>query len=185
MTVAEAVATSSDAVEKYSWRDGARLPAGLSPQVVGSEIATVYSLVPRPQAPSMLVERARPEDSPLHPAFEWDDSIAAEQHRIYQARQLCNSVRIIRQGVLVPAFVHVTIAATSSAPKQEGYVPLDVALADRGWRNQVLAEAAALLNGLRQRMVGLHQVQPVVVAVDQALAAVQAAREVEAPPATE
>lgn len=41
-----------------------------------------------------VVDEARDEDSPLHPHFEWDDSIAGEAHRMAQARELIRSVRV-------------------------------------------------------------------------------------------
>ena len=40
-----------------------------------------------------LVEAAADENSPLHGYFEWDDSVAAHQYRIVQARLLIGSVR--------------------------------------------------------------------------------------------
>ena len=39
-----------------------------------------------------LVDVSRPEDAPLHPEFEWDDSIAAEEWRKHQARNVINSI---------------------------------------------------------------------------------------------
>ena len=35
-----------------------------------------------------VVDAARAEESPLHDWFEWDDSVAAENHRRQQAREL-------------------------------------------------------------------------------------------------
>lgn len=43
-------------------------------------------------APSQIVEAARDENSPLHQVFEWDDTIAAQEHRLLQARQLIRTV---------------------------------------------------------------------------------------------
>jgi hypothetical protein len=44
--------------------------------------------------PLQVLEAARPEESPLHDFFEWDDSAAAEAYRIDQARELIRRVRI-------------------------------------------------------------------------------------------
>lgn len=44
--------------------------------------------------PSVVVEEARPENSPLHDEFEWRDDVAAEQHRLWQARHLIRVVEI-------------------------------------------------------------------------------------------
>lgn len=40
-----------------------------------------------------VVDRARPENAPLHPLFQWDDAVAAEEYRKEQAHKLiCNLV---------------------------------------------------------------------------------------------
>lgn len=41
-----------------------------------------------------VLEAARPSASPLHGFFEWDDSKAAEAHRLEQARDLIRRVKI-------------------------------------------------------------------------------------------
>jgi hypothetical protein len=45
--------------------------------------------------PDIVVNEARPADSPLHNRFEWDDSIAAEAHRRAQAQELIRSVKVV------------------------------------------------------------------------------------------
>lgn len=45
--------------------------------------------------PELVVDAARPADSPIHSQFEWDDSIAAEAHRRDQARRLIRKVKIV------------------------------------------------------------------------------------------
>ncbi len=44
--------------------------------------------------PQIVVEAARPPESPLHNRFEWDDGIAAEAFRRSQAAGLIRSVRV-------------------------------------------------------------------------------------------
>lgn len=44
---------------------------------------------------TLVVNEARPEEHPLHSRFEWDDTVAGESWRRYQARDLIRSVRII------------------------------------------------------------------------------------------
>jgi hypothetical protein len=44
--------------------------------------------------PEQVLDAARPDESPLHGFFEWDDSAAAEAYRIEQARELIRRVRI-------------------------------------------------------------------------------------------
>lgn len=45
--------------------------------------------------PEAVVDEARPEEAVLHPAFEWEDPVAAEKYRVIQARQLIKRVRVI------------------------------------------------------------------------------------------
>ena len=44
--------------------------------------------------PDAVLEDAQKEDSPLHDQFTWDDSEAAHQWRLEQARTLIRSVRV-------------------------------------------------------------------------------------------
>jgi hypothetical protein len=44
--------------------------------------------------PDIVVDEARPVDSPLHPRFEWDDTVAGEAWRREQAHRLIQSVRV-------------------------------------------------------------------------------------------
>lgn len=55
-----------------------------------------------------VLDEARDESSPLHKHFEWDDSVAAEAHRRYQARvliQRCRITLIKDEPVEIRAFV--------------------------------------------------------------------------------
>lgn len=59
------------------------------------------------QVDDVLIE-AQDETSPLHKHFEWDDSVAAEAHRRYQARvliQRCKITLIETEPTKIRAFV--------------------------------------------------------------------------------
>jgi hypothetical protein len=45
--------------------------------------------------PSELIKRARPENSPAHNAFEWDDKKGGHEYRLIQARYYIRQVKII------------------------------------------------------------------------------------------
>lgn len=42
-----------------------------------------------------LVDASRPEDAPLHKAFEWDDSIAGEKYREIQAGKMITNLKVV------------------------------------------------------------------------------------------
>jgi hypothetical protein len=44
--------------------------------------------------PKEILEKAKDPKSPLHKYFEWDNSKAGEQYRIYQARHLARHPEI-------------------------------------------------------------------------------------------
>lgn len=60
-------------------------------------------------ADRVLMDAKRP-NSPLHSEFEWDDSIAADQFRVEQARALIRSVRVVVEvrdhEITIPKYVH-------------------------------------------------------------------------------
>ena len=58
------------------------------------ELRRIYQQNGNKITPSDVVDAARPEDSPLHSRFEWDDSVAGEKYREAQAAQLIRTVRI-------------------------------------------------------------------------------------------
>lgn len=90
----------------YGLRPGSRT-GGLKADVVAAELSRIASERGGLDA-AVVVDEARPKGSPLHPAFEWNDSVAAEEHRKMQARTLIRSVVVVRgDNESTPAFVRV------------------------------------------------------------------------------
>ena len=80
---------------KFVFRDSFRAfnDKEVTPEVVGHELQRIHEQdgTLRSQA---VVDAARPEEAPLHPAFEWNDFVAGEQYRNIQARSLIKTVQI-------------------------------------------------------------------------------------------
>lgn len=90
----------------YTFRNGTRI-SGVNAQTTGEELARIQNAHGAITAP-LVVDEARPTDALLHPAFEWNDLVAAEQHRQHQARNLIRSVQIIEaDDQTSPAYVHI------------------------------------------------------------------------------
>lgn len=68
---------------------------GVPADVAAAELARIREENKRLTA-SAVVAAAEPDDAPLHAAFEWDDTVAAREHRLSQARMLIRAVRIVR-----------------------------------------------------------------------------------------
>jgi hypothetical protein len=74
----------------YKWVDG--FPARLPASVAGQELARLRAATPGGITPQAVVDSARPDDAPLHPAFEWDDYSAAEAYRRQQAKGIIRAI---------------------------------------------------------------------------------------------
>lgn len=137
----------------YSWkRNNYKVPVEIvAGRVV--ELEKEYGIC----HPGLLVNDARSEESPLHPMFEWDDSIAAENYRIDQARGVLQAIRVqLTPGETpVPAFVHVKIN------NEPGYAGIVRAMSDEEMKAQVLADALRQLASLQLRYDTLSELQPV------------------------
>jgi len=77
---------------KFVFKEGSRL--NVSANLVGHELDRIYSKNNALIA-SDVVNESRPKEAPLHPAFEWNDGVAAEEWRTHTARNLIRSVKVV------------------------------------------------------------------------------------------
>lgn len=141
----------------YKFRDGYR--SSISAEIAGQELERIRRAEGHCQ-PETVVEAARPEDAPLHPAFEWNDSIAAEEHRKSQARAIIRSVIVVHQkadgsSVAVRGYLNVNLEGVGTT-----YVAAAQAMTDADLRAQVLADAIRGLEAWRQRFAELNDLTP-------------------------
>jgi hypothetical protein len=115
---------------------------GIAPEVAAEEIdacANTDGYID----PSVVVERARPEDGMLHECFEWNDSVAAGKWREDQARSLISNLVIInieddgKETSVVRRFVHIC----QHEQRTGGYVRVEIALNREQDRDYLLRRA--------------------------------------------
>ena len=128
--------------------------------------------------PELVVEEAREESSPLHPAFEWDESVAAERWRMSQARNLMNHlvvvVRVDHTEKEVKGLYNVRVVVDAESQETEpGYVTYDVAVQNKGYREQILRRALAEMQSWRERYQELRELTGVFRAIARASRAVE------------
>ena len=136
------------------WRQGFR--GNIPASVAIAEVESIHKELGMVK-PADVVDRARDKSNPLHPQFEWRDSVAAEKHRCQQARQMISNLVVVtidgeEEGVLSPAYVSVI---TSEESGERGYVRVSCALNDDELRERALQDALRMLNGLRRRYSSL------------------------------
>jgi hypothetical protein len=94
--------------------------------------------------PEDVVEAARPKTSPLHDRFTWDDNVAAEQYRLWEARQLIRTtiqyIEIGGEEKRCRVFCSLTPDRTEEGG---GYRETTAVLSNKKYRAQLLADAYA------------------------------------------
>lgn len=98
-----------------------------------------------------VVSAARDETSPLHSAFEWDDSQAAHQYRLHQARVLIVSFKVTISGLenhIVP--VRLSLLQDRSEPGG-GYRMTEDVLKDEVLREEMMRMAVSEIRAWMRR----------------------------------
>lgn len=120
--------------------------------------------------PETVVDVAADPASPLHRYFTWDDTEAASQFRLVQARALVRRVSIVRRPVLQPQYVNVVIKRSDGSARR-GYVPTERAVVEIDLYHQIVEEARRGLIAYRNRLVAFEQAREIVAQLDAAIAA--------------
>lgn len=113
--------------------------------------------------PAIVVDEARPDDSPLHQHFTWDDGEAADEWRREQARRLIRTFKIVldettppqpinvninmNEGSTVPEYMNLTHPATGL----RGYYRTQDLLTDEQTRPLIFDEVRKHIASLRRK----------------------------------
>lgn len=142
---------------EFIWATGCRLTKKMAdPQIVGDTLEILQSTNGGRLTPRVVVDSARPIDSPLHPIFEWDDLRAAELHREDQARHVLSSIRIVQprdDPKQAPRSIHayVSLEEDIDGEAQRAYVPMLRVFNDADLLKQAIERAAAELRSFEDR----------------------------------
>ena len=88
----------------------------VSKEVIAENLETIREGNDGKLRPVDVVDAARPATAPLHPLFTWDNKKAAEEHRLWQARQLIREVEVEIMGRSVHKYHTV-----QTIPKENSY----------------------------------------------------------------
>ncbi len=146
----------------YKWVTGSRI--SVSAQTAGEvcdELESKGKLTPE-----MLVDVSRPEDAPLHSAFEWNDETAAEKYRESQARYIIRSLEVQRESS-EPTRAFVTLKRTESTHE---YHSIGAILRNSEDTAMMLDRAKSEMEAFRRKYGKLAELASVMAAIDKALA---------------
>ena len=117
-----------------------------------------------------IVDFARPDESPLHDEFEWDDTIAGAKFRLVQAGCLIRRVHVTIQkptgGEAVSVRAYVSLA--SDRIEGGGYRPILEVMTDEQRYQEMLATALAELENFQRRFRELKELSPILQTIDKA-----------------
>lgn len=116
--------------------------------------------------PAAVVEAARSPRSPLHRHFEWDDTEAATQYRLEQARCLIRSVRVTLDTpsgpLVVRPFVH--------TPERDAYCETGEVMRAKELREALVARALDELHAWQARYRAFAELASIHEALESVLA---------------
>lgn len=142
----------------YGYKENKRLP--VNAQVAGEELARIRKENGDFFSPAAVVIASRPKKAPLHSVFEWNDSVAAEQFREYQASYLIRAVTVIMpelpDSAPVRAFVSVIIN------DQRRYTSIAAAMTDENLRDQLLGDALREMQQFERKYAELSELASVI-----------------------
>lgn len=136
-------------MKKYKLRRGTKLK-GIDAQVVGETIDSLKDDNGHITT-EQVVESAKNEKSPIHNCFDWDDTEAAEQWRLQQARSLISvivEVTIIENEEVEQRSFHSVHEKNESGESITVYVTLKDAVENDDYRKQLLNKAITTLENL-------------------------------------
>ena len=137
------------------WREGfAGLFHGANAQLVADEISAIGD---SPTAAD-IVDAARNEGSELHKCFEWDDSVAAENWRKKQARDIVHHLVFVEEQIPVDR-PEIRIRYTDGA--NVGYKETKKIVRNEDAYKSLLAQAYAELRAFKAKYSMLSELQEI------------------------
>ena len=137
----------------YRWKPGARIK--INAKIAGQELERIRTKHNGRLTADDVLKEAKSKGSPLHGAFEWSDTKAAQQFRLQQALYLVRSIEITvvqsKKASNVRAFVNVR------RDKDRSYTSIGHAMSDAELRQQVVAQAWEELQAWRRRYEALQE----------------------------
>lgn len=112
--------------------------------------------------PEIVVQEARPKTSPLHSRFTWDNTKAAHEYRLWQARQLIRVVVEVIDGIKGK---HEIFVSLSSDRKTSGYRVITDVLSERDLCEQMLKDALDELKTFQRKYARLKELAAVFSAI--------------------
>lgn len=151
---------------KYSVKEGSQVPRHKA-QIYGDFIEVISDQCDHKLNAEIIVEKAMPQNSPIHDYFEWNNTKAAHEYRLIQARKLLRSLVIYdeKSDRYNRAYINVEIE-NEELETDNHYVPLEDILNDNDLTRKMLADALEYLKWFKLKYSMLKELAEVHNAID-------------------
>ena len=141
----------------YGWKSGSRIK--VNAQQAGELFEQLETVTPE-----TVLEAAKSEDSPIHSAFEWDDTAAAEKYRLSQAGHLirCLTVTVTEEENIEPQRAYFKIA-------DEGYEQTKAIMHIEEKRISLLQQALSELKAFQRKYSMLTELAKVFAEIEKTI----------------
>lgn len=156
----------------YKWKPGSRLK--INAKVAGAELERIKTKHNGRLTPNDVLTEAKERASPLHKAFEWDDTEAAHKFRLQQASYLIRSIEVVVTAAKSKTPTNVRAFVSVKRERDRSYTSIAHAMGDKDLREQVVADAWKELQAWRQRYEKLSEFSKIFAAIDKTLPKVAA-----------
>jgi hypothetical protein len=154
---------------EIKWKTGARFSA--DPEKAYEELEAIREKANGDIDPEAVVAKAKSKRSAMHNEFEWDDTVAAHEHRLATARTIVRSIQCVRSespDVTARVYESVIVKQREQAEKAPTrvYRTTEDILKDPILRDQLIMTAIRELTSFRQKYSGLSELNNVFGAMD-------------------
>lgn len=118
--------------------------------------------------PEQVLDKARDNGSELHKCFDWNDSVAAEKYRLYQARLVINHLIVVKRDVDEEKAepIQFRVMLKNEKDKDSGYKQTLVMVRDEDEYKKLLEQAYRELHSFKQKYSCLSELANIIALID-------------------
>lgn len=125
-----------------------------------------------------VVKRAKSKRNPLHGEFEWDDAVAAHEHRVFRAKSMIRHISVKRDDIATsrPQRMYHVVTVSPQKPGEKArraYRTTDEIMKDPDSRAELLGRALNELISFRNRFRDLQELAVVLRSIEEVIETVQ------------
>jgi len=138
----------------YKYRDGYHAPKGVAAETAAKELESIRKSE-GVLTPSVIVEKSRIKNAPLHPVFEWRNAVAAQKYREEQARRLTRAIVYVKDEDSDRRDLQRRVYVQTVKDENRQYMPVEIVKKDAKMLSYSVNRLRAQLQGLERFILQL------------------------------